>query len=1094
VAYDFTWTGPNGFISTNEDISGLEAGTYVVTVTDASGCSYQDSITLVEPEELDAVSLVSDYNGVDISCGGAADGWIDLTVTGGAEPYTFTWNTGQITEDIDGLVAGIYTYTVIDANGCEIGGSITLVEPDELLSFFTTSDYNGYNISCFGLSDGSVDLTVNNGTAPYTYVWSNGPTSADLMNVPAGTYVFDITDANGCTLQDSVTLTQPDDIVITPIDTTIISCFGEEDGGFEVVASGGVPAFMYDWLDGQTGPIAQNLGAGSYMVTATDINGCKDSILLSLTVPDLLVEVQVVDVVCFGQENAIVDINLIGGTAPYTYNWSNDSISQDLNGVAAGTYTLEVTDANGCTDILSVVVSEPEQLIMTVDTVIDATCSGNSDGLITVQAQGGTAPYTYFWPNLNQSGSSATGLAVGVYEVQVVDDNGCAWSLNVDVGQLLSIDAAIDVLTTVSCNELEDAEALVTATGGTEPYTYLWSNGDSDILAEGLGAGTLMVTVSDAVGCDTTLSVEIVEPAALEITIDALYNVTCSGFSNGQVEVGIAGGMVPYDVSWSNGDLGYIANDLEAGSHTVYVTDANGCLDSLATVFTEPDTITMIQYSTNVVTCFGGSDGELTVLVDGGTPPLSYTWPFLGQTGNTATNLSTGWYTFVAMDDNGCTYADSLLVTETEEIILTLSSDTVVCHGSGVEINASATGGAGNFSYSWDNGLGLGATHFVSPITAITYSVEITDQSGCSAEIASVTVDIATQPVAEFSSTSDEPCVLPTTFEFTNTSTNVSGYEWLLGNGSISTDENPTTTYDEAGSYTVTLIVTTGVGCSDTASATVVVDDVPTADFTLDNAQGCAPIQVNFGLNSPSGLDYYWDFGDGSTSTAPNPTHWYELPGDFDVTLIVSAPGGCTDTLSSGAAVSVYPSPIAGFTPQQIAFPEPGSEYEFINNSSNADLYNWDFGNGEQSDEFQPIYDYPGFGGYHVTLTAINEFGCADTAVHYINVESNTTLYVPNALGIGQPGDAGIFIPAGTGIEEYHLWIFDNWGNLLWETQALDNHSPAEGWDGQYKGQYVPQGSYVWKLDATFIGSEIWEGQESSNGKTSNTGSVMVLY
>jgi hypothetical protein len=129
-----------------------------------------------------------------------------------------------------------------------------------------------------------------------------------------------------------------------------------------------------------------------------------------------------------------------------------------------------------------------------------------------------------------------------------------------------------------------------------------------------------------------------------------------------------------------------------------------------------------------------------------------------------------------------------------------------------------------------------------------------------------------------------------------------------------------------------------------------------------------------------------------------------------------------------------------------------------------------------------------------VTLTAINEFGCADTAVHYINVESNTTLYVPNALGIGQPGNAGIFIPIGTGIEEYHLWIFDNWGNLLWETQALDNNSPAEGWDGQYKGQYVPQGSYVWKLDATFIDSEIWEGQESSNGKTSNTGSVMVLY
>jgi hypothetical protein len=237
-----------------------------------------------------------------------------------------------------------------------------------------------------------------------------------------------------------------------------------------------------------------------------------------------------------------------------------------------------------------------------------------------------------------------------------------------------------------------------------------------------------------------------------------------------------------------------------------------------------------------------------------------------------------------------------------------------------------------------------------------------------------------------------------------------------------------------------------------------------------------------------------WDFGDGTTSSAPNPTHWYEIPGDYEVTLVVSSIGGCSDTLGLGAAVLVYSSPIAAFTLQQIIFPEPGSEYEFINNTTGADLYNWGFGNGEQTDEYQPTYQYPTYGGYFVTLTAINEFGCADTAVHYLNVDLNAHLFVPNAIGIGQPGEVGVFLPKGTGIEDYHIWIFDKWGSLIWESTTVINGIPAEGWYGVYKGQTVPQGSYIWKIDATFIDGEIWEGQEHSNSSTSNTGSIMVLY
>jgi len=1095
-AYTFVWTGPNGFTSTDEDITGLGAGTYVVTVTDANGCSYSDSITLTEPQPLVVDSVVSDYNGFQISCAGENDGSIDLLVSGGAAPYTVAWNVSQTGTSIDSLTTGIYTYTVTDANGCTATGSITLTEPDGLGSDMAVSDYNGFNISCNGLSDGSVDLTPSDGTAPYTYLWSNNATTEDLLNVPAGDYTVTITDANGCQHTNTVTLTQPDSLIVFPVDTTPVSCNGLLDGSFFVQATGGVPVLVYSWSDGQMGPTAEEIGAGSYVVTVTDINGCQDSIQLNMLEPQVLLAtiVQQIDVTCFEADNAIVDVNVVGGTTPYTYAWSNGSTDQDLNGVAAGDYVLDVTDANGCSAQLTLTITQPELLIMTVDTVVNSTCSGASDGAITVSATGGTAPYTYTWPALGQSGSSVTDLGAGVYEVQVVDANGCSWSLNVTVGQPNSIVAQVDVTSNVGCNGSADATAVVSATGGTAPYSYQWSNSTTDSVATGFAAGTHSVTVFDANGCDTTLFFAITEPEVLDLTVTDLQAVVCYGAANGSAEVAATGGTEPYSISWSNNIIGSVADNLDAGSYTAYVSDANGCSDSVIVVITQPDTIELIQHSTNMVTCFGGNDGEITVLIDGGVAPYTYDWPAIGQTGNTATGLSAGWYTFVAADAGGCTYTDSLEITQPTQVAVTASADTAICPGNAVVISASASGGAGNYSYTWNNGLGFGASHSVSPSQTTTYSVQAFDQSGCPAQSDSVTVSIANVPVASFSSSSIAACTLPADVSFTNTSTNATAYEWLLGNGQTSNVFEPTTIYATAGSYTVTLIATSGVGCADTATGVVLVEEVPVANFNIGNAQGCAPLLVSFDNGSGPGLTYFWDFGDGTSSNIPNPTHFYEGPGDYTVSLIVSSPGGCSDTLELTGGVTAYPSPVADFSAQTITYPEPGSTYQFENYSVGATLYNWDFGNGDESDEFQPIYDFPNFGGFFVTLTAINEFGCADTAVQYLNVELQTHLYVPNAMGVGQEGEAGLFLPKGTGIAEYHVWVFDNWGNQLWESTALINGSPAEGWDGSYKGKYVPQGSYVWKINATFIDGEIWDGQEFSNGKKGNSGTVMVMY
>ncbi|MDP6907939.1 MAG: SprB repeat-containing protein, partial [Flavobacteriales bacterium] len=615
-------------------------------------------------------------------------------------PYTVIWNNGETTEDIDSLVAGVYIYTITDANGCEISGSITLTEPDGLSSSMVLSDYNEFNISCFGLADGSIDLTVNDGTAPYSFDWSNGETTEDLTGLPVGNYIVVVTDANGCTHTDSVILTEPTQLVLNPIDTTLISCNNELDGTFTVEATGGVPAYGYAWSDGQTGPIAQDLGAGFYTAVVTDLNGCQDSVLFEMIEPNVLeaAVVQVLDVTCFGESNGLADVSVTGGTAPYSYDWSDNSTNEDLNGVPAGTYSLEVTDANGCTDTLSLVVNEPTQLMLAIDTVINTTCSGANNGEVTVSASGGTQPYIYSWPSINQSGPTATGLGAGTYEVEVLDANGCLWSMNVSVTQPVSIEAQVNVQSDVSCNGMTDGSAEVIVAGGTSPYTYLWSNNGTDSIVSGLGGGSHSVTVTDAMGCDTTLLFEIVEPEVLALDWDTIFNVTCYGFTNGQLEVEVAGGTLPYEVTWSNGDVGLISDNLSVGEHTAYITDGNGCMDSLSIFVTQPDTIQVIQHSTTMVTCNGGNDGEATVLVNGGTPPFSYHWPFIGQTGNTATALEAGWYTFVATDQNGCTYTDSIQITEPGPILVTTTADTAVCPGNGVTITASATGGAGNYS------------------------------------------------------------------------------------------------------------------------------------------------------------------------------------------------------------------------------------------------------------------------------------------------------------------------------------------------------------------------------------------------------------
>jgi hypothetical protein len=436
--YTYAWPASAGS-QTTAAATGLSAGTYIVTVTDANSCTDTTLVTITEPTAV--TPTISTQTNVD--CNGNSTGSATVTATGGTGGYTYTWDAAaasQTTATATGLAAGTYSVTVTDASGCTGSTTVTITEPAILTATGVARTYtSGDNISCNGLTDGSIDLTVAGGTGPYTYAWDNGAGSnEDPSNLGAGTYNVTVTDANGCTANALFTLTEPTALTSSAVETQQASCSGGSDGKAMVTGSGGSAPYTYQWdaaAGSQTTQEATSLAAGSYSVTVSDANNCTSVSTVSVTSPSGLAATAMVftNVSCKGASDGSINLNVTGGTAPYTYNWSNGSTSEDLFGLSGGTYTVTVTDANGCTTNATGTVAEPTTLTPST-TITDVTCNGNSDGAIDLSVTGGTSPYTYIW-NTGAITEDISNLPTGTYTVTVTDANGCMMSHSATVNE-----------------------------------------------------------------------------------------------------------------------------------------------------------------------------------------------------------------------------------------------------------------------------------------------------------------------------------------------------------------------------------------------------------------------------------------------------------------------------------------------------------------------------------------------------------------------------------------------------------------------------------------------------------------------------------
>lgn len=865
--YNYLWMPGN---YTGSSVSNLLAGTYQVMITDAEGCMFSNSVTVNNPPQ-----MVLDAGAINSTCG-VANGLAYVSVaSGGVAPFFYSWSpVGGTSDTASGLFAGSYTVVVTDNNGCqaqEVGNVNDVAAP--IINFATQE-----NVSCFGGVDGSASISLLGGIGPFTYLWSpSGVTDSSITGLSVGTYSVLVTGSNNCSSSSSVVITQPSTISAN-VTTTLVSCFGGNDGTANITAYGGTPNYSFDWLtSGATGSSVLNLLAGVDSVKVTDDNGCELIVNYNVTEPPspLSALLSSNSVSCFGGSDGGVSAIASGGTAPYTYNWMPGNISgASLSNLPIGNYSVTVTDAKGCTFIDNVSITEPTPIVL-FTTSANSNC-GQANGEANVSATGGSGGYSYLWSPYGGTDSTATGLYSGNYTVIVTDLNGCEMLDTTTINDNPAPIANISGTTNVSCFGGNNGTATVNVVGGFAPYTYQWSPiGGTNATALNLLAGTYSVVVTDSNGCQT-LSVTtplITQPTPIVASVST-NDVSCFGGNDGLAVINAVGGTPSYSYLWfSSGLTSQSITNLTAGLDSIQVTDTNGCSKVVSYEIEEPQILSFVNTDVVNVSCFSGLNGSASITVDGGTPFYTYQWLPIGGNGSTATGLGVGNYTVDVLDLKGCTATTTLTILEpTSALTATATAFPSSCYGGS---NGSATvnpsGGTPSYSYNW---LPAGGTNQTATGLSIgNYTVTVTDTNGCTTNT-SVTIS-QPSPIQGSLAIVHPSCGLANGAITTQLSGGTAPYSYVWSSGGAIT---PNLTALSTGNYSVE--ITDALGCI----------------FNLDTTLNAIPSPI-ISINNVSDVSCF-NGADGSATisassgTAPYFYNWFPIGG--------------IDSIASGLSAATY--------------------------------------------------------------------------------------------------------------------------------------------------------------------------------------------
>jgi len=671
----FAWTGPNSFTSALQNPVVSTAGTYTAIVTDGStGCT--STATAVVTLNNNAPGATA--TGGSLNCTNTTATLNGSSAVANAQ-YAWTGPAGftATTQNITVSTPGAYNLAVMDpANGCVSTAPATVTQN---ITAPTAAASTPGNLNC---STSSIQLNGSSSSqgSNFTYAWTttngnivSGANTATPTVNQAGQYAILVTNTdNGCTATANTSVAQSSPVVANIGGQSNASCHGATNGSASALATGGSGTYSYLWSNAANTAAVTGLAAGTYQVVITDTENCTSTTSVIITEPTVVApNASATAQTANGVNDGTATANPAGGTAGYTYLWSNNESTQSISGLAPGVYTVIVTDQNGCTAQQSVNVNSYNCNISPAISGTNISCFGANNGTAIATVGGAVNPITYAWSN-GAVTETVSGLAPGTYTVNVVDGNNCPATLSIIITEPTAL-AANATATHETAQGANNGTATATPTGGTGTYTYLWSNNEITQSISGLAPGTYTVVVTDENNCASTQSVVVNGfNCALSPTLSTT-NVTCAGNQNGTATVVVTGGTAPFSYLWNNGQTEATATGLAGGDYSVVVTDANGCILNQSVTIVEPTQL--LATSSNIVNvqCANDTNGEATALGSGGTGNYNYSWSN-GQSTATATGLSAGVYTVEVSDANNCSIALAITIVANDDIVPAVSA------------------------------------------------------------------------------------------------------------------------------------------------------------------------------------------------------------------------------------------------------------------------------------------------------------------------------------------------------------------------------------------------------------------------------------